>query len=104
MDITKLKRNPAVVVAALKELPDGSIATTKACKIHVPETFRSKQLLTMGRDTLSMGFFSVILDSGEYGVYTIPSMKDVTECVINRAVVEEGKEPLILFKPEAKSA
>lgn len=37
-------------------------------------------------------------------MYTLPSMKDVTECVINRAVVEDDKEPLILFKPEAKSA
>ena len=37
-------------------------------------------------------------------MYTLPSMKDVTECVINRGVVDEGKEPLILFKPEAKSA
>jgi len=37
-------------------------------------------------------------------MYTMPSMTGVTECVINRAVVDEGKEPLILFKPEAKSA
>jgi ATP-dependent Clp protease ATP-binding subunit ClpX len=37
-------------------------------------------------------------------MYTLPSMKDVAECVINKAVVEDGKEPLILFKPEAKSA
>jgi ATP-dependent Clp protease ATP-binding subunit ClpX len=43
---------------------------------------------------------SIMLDI----MYTLPSMKNVTECVINRAVVEEGKEPLILFKPEAKSA
>jgi len=37
-------------------------------------------------------------------MYTLPSTKDVTECVINRSVVEEGREPLLLFKPEAKSA
>ncbi len=43
---------------------------------------------------------SIMLDI----MYTIPSMKNVAECVINRAVVEDGKEPLILFKPEAKSA
>jgi ATP-dependent Clp protease ATP-binding subunit ClpX len=43
---------------------------------------------------------SIMLDI----MYTLPSMKNVTECVINRAVVEDGKEPLILFKPEAKSA
>jgi len=43
---------------------------------------------------------SIMLDI----MYTLPSTKDVTECVINSAVVEEGKEPLLLFKPEAKSA
>ncbi|PKN40980.1 MAG: ATP-dependent Clp protease ATP-binding subunit ClpX [Deltaproteobacteria bacterium HGW-Deltaproteobacteria-18] len=43
---------------------------------------------------------SIMLDI----MYTLPSTKDVTECVINKAVVEEGKEPLLLFKPEAKSA
>jgi ATP-dependent Clp protease ATP-binding subunit ClpX len=43
---------------------------------------------------------SIMLDI----MYTLPSTKDVTECVINSSVVEEGKEPLLLFKPEAKSA
>ena len=43
---------------------------------------------------------SIMLDI----MYTLPSTKDVTECVINKAVVEEGKAPLLLFKPEAKSA
>ena len=43
---------------------------------------------------------SIMLDI----MYTLPSTKDVAECVINKAVVEEGKEPLLLFKPEAKSA
>ncbi|GAB1409109.1 ATP-dependent Clp protease ATP-binding subunit ClpX [Desulfovibrionales bacterium] len=43
---------------------------------------------------------SIMLDI----MYTIPSMKNVSECVINSAVIEDGKEPLILFKPEAKSA
>lgn len=99
MDITKLKRNPAVVVAALKELPDGSIATTKACKIHVPETFRSKQLLTMGRDTLSMGFFSVILDSGEYGVYTIPSMIPLNPAETVTTTIDEREYYEFRFQP-----
>ncbi len=43
---------------------------------------------------------SIMLDI----MYTLPSTKNVTECVINKSVVEEGKEPLLLFKPEAKSA
>ncbi len=43
---------------------------------------------------------SIMLDI----MYTIPSMKNVSECVINSSVIEEGKQPLILFRPEAKSA
>jgi len=34
----------------------------------------------------------------------VPSLKNVSECVINKGVVEDGKDPLLLFKPEAKSA
>ncbi|AGX01864.1 virion structural protein [Erwinia phage PhiEaH1] len=99
MDITKLKRNPAVVVAALKELPDGSLAVLKPCRIHVPETFRSKQLLTMGRDTLSMGFFSVILDSGEYGVYTIPAMIRLNPAETVTTTIDEREYYEFRFQP-----
>lgn len=74
MEASKYKRNPAAVVAAIREMPDGSLVCTKDCIIHVPESFRSKQLLAMGSETITIGFYAVILSTGEYGVYTIPSM------------------------------
>jgi ATP-dependent Clp protease ATP-binding subunit ClpX len=37
-------------------------------------------------------------------MYTLPSVDNVKECVINTAVVEEGKEPLIFYHQEVKSA
>lgn len=43
---------------------------------------------------------SIMLDI----MYNVPSLKNVSECVINKGVVEDGKDPLLLFKPEAKSA
>lgn len=70
--------------------------TTNALKALAAKAIK----LETGARGLRSVMESIMLDI----MYTLPSMKDVTECVINRAVVEEGKEPLILFKPEAKSA
>jgi ATP-dependent Clp protease ATP-binding subunit ClpX len=43
---------------------------------------------------------SIMLDV----MYKIPSMTGVRECIINKAVVEDGVEPLLIFEKEAKSA
>ena len=43
---------------------------------------------------------SIMLDI----MYTLPSVDNAEECVINTAVVEEGKEPLILYHQEVKTA
>jgi ATP-dependent Clp protease ATP-binding subunit ClpX len=37
-------------------------------------------------------------------MYHLPSLKGVKECVVNRAVVEEGKEPMLIYENEAKTA
>ncbi len=37
-------------------------------------------------------------------MYRLPSMQEIKECVVNKAVVEEGAEPLLFYDQEAKSA
>ncbi len=37
-------------------------------------------------------------------MYDIPSRDDVEECVINEEVIQQGNEPLLVFKREAESA
>ncbi len=37
-------------------------------------------------------------------MYKLPSLKDVKECVVNKAVVENGLEPIIIYDEETKSA
>lgn len=37
-------------------------------------------------------------------MYKLPSMPDVKECLINQAVIEKGKEPVLLFGDEKASA
>ena len=37
-------------------------------------------------------------------MYDIPSRDDVEECVINEEVIQQGQEPMLVFKQEAESA
>ena len=37
-------------------------------------------------------------------MYDIPSRDDVEECVVNEEVIQQGNEPLLVFKQEAESA
>ena len=37
-------------------------------------------------------------------MYEVPSRDDIEECVINEEVIEQGSEPLLVFKQEAESA
>jgi ATP-dependent Clp protease ATP-binding subunit ClpX len=46
-----------------------------------------------------------ILESAMLDVmYEIPSREDVVECVVNEEVIEQGAEPLLVYKREAESA
>jgi ATP-dependent Clp protease ATP-binding subunit ClpX len=46
-----------------------------------------------------------ILESAMLEVmYDIPSREDVVECVVNEEVIEQGAEPLLVYKREAESA
>ncbi len=42
---------------------------------------------------------SVMLDI----MYNLPSQQDIKECVINRAVVEKSREPVMIYHTEAKT-
>ncbi len=36
-------------------------------------------------------------------MYRLPSLQGVKECVVNRAVIEQGKEPMLIYHNEAKT-
>ncbi len=58
----------------------------------------------MERKTGARGLRSVMEAIMLEIMYSLPSMQSVQECVINQAVVDEGKDPLIFYHQEAKSA
>lgn len=88
MDVSKLKRDAAGVLKVLRKLPNGALATTEPLHIHVPETFRGKSILIMGEEISTMGFIPLILESGIYGVYTVPAMIRLNPAQTNIIEVE----------------
>lgn len=56
------------------------------------------------RKTGARGLRNVIEKTMLEIMYKLPSLPGVRECVINRAVVEDDKEPLLLYHQEVKSA
>ena len=37
-------------------------------------------------------------------MYEIPSREDIEECVVSEEVIEQGQEPLVVYKREVESA
>jgi ATP-dependent Clp protease ATP-binding subunit ClpX len=60
--------------------------------------------LAMERKTGARGLRSVMEAMMLDIMYRLPSLKGVQECVINRSMVENGGEPLLMYEQEAKTA
>ncbi len=56
------------------------------------------------RKSGARGLRSILESSMLDLMYDIPSRDDVAECVVNEEVIEQGAEPLLVFKQEAESA
>lgn len=69
-----LKRNADAVKSTLEETKNGGLVTKTGCRIQIQESFRSKKLISMGIETLIIGFFTMITPDGNYAVTTTPSM------------------------------
>jgi hypothetical protein len=73
MDISNLTRDAKSVLSALKELPNNSVVTTKACKIQIPKRFASRNLAVIGIDIYIPGIYVLIMEDNKYAVSTITS-------------------------------
>jgi len=90
MDVRKLQRDVPAVLDTLAELPDGSLVTKTGCVIHVPESFRAKQLIQLGKEITFVGYFAMIIADGKYCTWMIPSIiRTIPDDI--RTVEIEGK-------------
>ena len=58
----------------------------------------------LARKAGARGLRSILETSMLDLMYDLPSREDIEECVINEEVIEQGAEPLLVFKQEAESA
>jgi len=58
----------------------------------------------LARKAGARGLRSILETSMLDLMYDLPSRDDIEECVINEEVIEQGAEPLLVFKQEAESA
>lgn len=75
---------------------------------NVKLTFRKTSLLAIAklainRKTGARGLRSILEDLLLDTMFELPSLKDVSEVMIDKAVVEKKKPPLIMYKSEKKS-
>jgi ATP-dependent Clp protease ATP-binding subunit ClpX len=65
---------------------------------------RSVARLALERKAGARGLRSILENAMLELMYDLPSRDDVEECVINEEVVEQGAEPILVYKQEAESA
>jgi ATP-dependent Clp protease ATP-binding subunit ClpX len=65
---------------------------------------RSVARQALARKAGARGLRSILETAMLELMYDLPSRDDVEECVINEEVIEQGNEPMLVFKQEAESA
>ena len=89
-----LVHNREAILSKLKEQGDRLIALSDL-SVYVPYRFRSKSLLYMGNENITIGYIGVS-DGTNYAAYTIPAMIKLGRSEINEISVED--EPYYEFK------
>lgn len=99
MDWSRWKREPGEVHKALTILKDGSIITSKGCKIYIPERFVEKQLAIIGAETYVVGIFAIVVEDKFYGVSTTNAMMRVTPTTISTVKFDQDSYLEFSFDP-----
>lgn len=67
MDVSKLKRDNAKIMAAVVETPDGRLIAKHALSIYIPRRFEGAKLAFIGETISIVGLFAIVLEDGAYG-------------------------------------
>lgn len=74
MDIKSLTRDATKVHACLSETTDGSLITSKECKIYIPQRFEVIGLASISVETHIAGLYAIVVEDKYYGVCSVNSM------------------------------
>lgn len=99
MEVASLVRDAARVRAALHELPDGRVVTSKRMKIHIPARFAERDLAYVGVDNFILGIYAIILEDNFYAVSLVNAMIPIDPSETNRIKVHDVEYYEFVFEP-----
>lgn len=99
MDLKSLTRDASKVHAHLKELDDGSVVTTKGCKIYIPARWRDKELAVLGNETYILGIFMITVGDSHYAVNIVNAMMRIEPSSINTVLIDQSEYLEFVFEP-----
>lgn len=88
MDLKQYVRDGKRVQSHLKEMADGSVVTTRGCKIYIPSRFRDKHLAEIGNETYILGVFMMTVEDGFYAVNNVNAMIPIEPTSVNNVIIE----------------
>ena len=84
---TTYTRDASKILPCLKELPDGSLLTTKAIKIVIPSRFAERNLAEVGSDIFIPGIYAIMTPEGSYAVSTVCARIRITPSKIMKQMM-----------------
>lgn len=92
-------RKPDVVLPHLKTTKSGEVITNIACKIQVPARYMDVGLGQIGTETYVMGYFALILESGEYTVCNVAALVELNPFKTITATIDDVLYYEFYFEP-----
>jgi len=102
MDHTQLIRDAKKIHAILKNMDDGSVVCTKACKIYIPVRFTEQQMAFVGTETFISGIFAITVDDKYYGVSLANAMMRIDPNDTKKVMVDGTENYVFSFVPGNK--
>lgn len=76
MDISTLKRNPAAVIASLKELGN-ALYVTQPTKVYLPVRFSERNLAQVGSEIYIIGIYAIVINDSDWAVSLVDAMMKI---------------------------
>ncbi|MCK9234796.1 MAG: hypothetical protein M0R77_00610 [Gammaproteobacteria bacterium] len=96
MDISTLKRDPALVTSKLISSGDQYLAKERI-KIMIPAFYEAKQLMTYGTETYFLGFYCIITADGHYAIDIAPTMIQTEPSQITRVDIDDMEYIVMIY-------
>lgn len=101
MDIKKLVREPKRVHAALRELENSTLVTTRPTKIYIPVRYAERGLAEIGAEIYICGIFAMVVDGIYLSVSLTNAMMRITPTAMLKVKIEGDDYYEFSFDPGA---